>query len=383
MMLGLRLGIDVLLEEKEALIKGRRIGLVSNALATDASGQAVYERLLPWLKHGCIFTPEHGLRGAAAAGEKVGSGRDRELGLPLHSLYGKVKKPTPEMLSGLDVLVYDLPCLGARFFTYIATLGLVLEAAAESGLPLVVLDRPVILNAETVEGGLPRQGFTSFVCPYPLPVRYGLSNGELARFILAKGSVAGELEVVAMKGYRRDAYGDEWALSWTNPSPNLRSLDACLLYAGSCFIEGTTLSEGRGTERPFRLVGSPGTDAVALARRLGEIPGLKVKEARFKPRSSKHEGKDCRGVELCVSERKALAPTRMGLHLLEGCRQAAEDFAWLPAWKKGDHPPIDLLTGGRRAREHFDGGGDAEELWREWEKEAAAFAEERREFLIY
>ncbi len=379
----LALGIDVLLEERQELIKGKRIGLVTNALTADASGRPVYERLLPHLTGGCVFTPEHGLAGTALAGEKVASWYDRALGLPIHSLYGEVKKPSSEMLTGLDVLVFDLPGLGVRFFTYIATLGLVMEAAAESGLPLVVLDRPAILNAASVEGGMPEGDFRSFVCPQAIPVRYGLTNGELARFIQASSKLQGELEVIIMQGYQRGSYFDELGLPWVNPSAGIRDMETALLYAGTCLVEGTKLSEGRGTACPFRLIGSPGTDAAELQRRLKDIPGLVVEQARFRPDTSKHMGQECHGVELSIIDRGTLEPLRMGIQLLAALIETAEDFDWCPPGEEDGRFHIDQLAGGSRLREHLEKGMDIDLLWREWKKEAKAFAKKRQEFLLY
>jgi uncharacterized protein YbbC (DUF1343 family) len=349
--MSVRLGLDVLLEQQTALIAGKRVGLIASASSTDAALISSVERLHqhPAVRLRALFGPEHGLRGDAQAGQHVTAATDPLTGLPVYSLYGDTKKPTPAMLDGLDALLFDLQDGGVRFYTYLSTLVYTMQAAAESNLPLLVLDRPAFLNGLTVEGPTLDPAYTSFVGICPVPLRYGLTAGEIARLLNEVLDIGCDLTVVPLYGWRRGMWFDDTGLPFVPPSPNLPTLAALTAYPGTCLVEGTTLSEGRGTTRPFEYIGAPWVDAPALAQALNalELPGARFRPVYFVPTFSKHQGEMCAGVHLYVTDRSRFRPVETALHLLAQVKRAhPQQFGWREAWAPGGHLPIDLLTGG-------------------------------------
>src|SRR5262249_40398403 len=296
--------------------------------------------------------------------------------------------PQPEQLAGLDVLVIDLVDVGSRYYTFQATMLLCLEAAARHGLRTLVLDRPNPLGGVAVEGPLLRPGFESFVGMHPLPTRHGLTIGELARLYQAERGLQGQLEVVPCEGWQREHYFDATGLPWVLPSPNMPTLETALVYSGQCLLEGTNLSEGRGTTRPFELCGAPWIEPRALAARLREadLPGVVFRPAWFQPTFQKWAGQTCGGVQLHVRDRDAFQPVRTGLALLQAYRELSGDrFAWRrePYEFVADRPAIDLLFGNARERLALERGTSAAAIAREWEAEEEAFHRRRRPFLLY
>jgi uncharacterized protein YbbC (DUF1343 family) len=311
--------------------------------------------------------------------------------VPVYSLYGDTVKslsPTEEQLRGLDALVIDLQDVGSRYYTFPASMLLCFEAAARCGVATVVLDRPNPIGGEVVEGPRLQPGFESFVGVHPVPVRHGLTIGELARLYQAERKIQGELRIVPCEGWRRVMHFDSTGLPWVLPSPNMPTLDTAFVYPGQCLLEGTNLSEGRGTTRPFELCGAPGIDSDALAERLnGErLPGIAFRPAWFRPTFHKHAGRDCGGVQLHVLDRQTFQPVRSGVAVLAAMRElAASTFDWRrePYEFVADRLAIDLLFGSDRERQALESGQDWRQIAGAWEAEEAAFRKRREAFLLY
>ena len=377
-------GLEVLVEEGLPLLEGKRVGLVTNHTGVDArlrSGIELLRASRRW-RLVALFGPEHGIRGEAQAGVHVGSTVDRRTGLPVHSLYGETRRPPLALLRGLDALVFDLQDVGVRYATYASTLALVQEAAAEVGVPVVVLDRPNPLNGVQVEGNLPSTEFASFVGIHPVPARHGLTIGELAWLSAAERGLPAPA-VVPMRGWQRGQWFDETGLPWVQPSPNLPTLEALTLYTGTCLIEGTNVSEGRGTTRPFELLGAPWIDPFALVGDLEArgLPGVAFRPAYFTPVFSKHAGALCAGVQIHVTDRESLRPVELGLHLLHALRRlSGGEFAWLRG--DGGHL-VDRLLGSDRPRRALDAGASVARVIADWEEQAREFERRRRPYLLY
>ncbi|MGH7710053.1 MAG: exo-beta-N-acetylmuramidase NamZ family protein, partial [Gemmatimonadaceae bacterium] len=276
-----RLGIDVLLSDSLHVIQGKRVGLITNHSGRDAAGVSSIDRLArtPGVRLTALYGPEHGLRGVAKAGEHIASSVDSATGVPIHSLYGETRAPTAAMLKDVDVLLFDIQDVGARVYTYPWTMTLAAEAAAKAGKTFVLLDRPNPIRADRVEGGVLDPKFRSFVGAYPVAMRFGLTMGELARHLVRTKQLAADVRVIPLQNYSRAMWWDETGLAWVNPSPNIRSLDAAVLYPGTVFFEGTNITEGRGTDAPFQLIGAAWlNDAGAIAR---ELNALKLAGVRF------------------------------------------------------------------------------------------------------
>jgi uncharacterized protein YbbC (DUF1343 family) len=310
-------GIDVLAAEHFAPLTGRRIGLVTNQTGRDGGGRRTIDLLAtaPGVRLAAIFTPEHGLN--ADQDDAVESGRDAATGLPIYSLYGTTRRPTDAMLSGLDAIVVDPRDAGVRFYTYPATVGYVLEAAARRGLTVYVLDRPDPINATVVQGPVLESGLRSFTGYFPLPLRHGMTLGELARLFNAEQRIGAQLNVVPMTGYRRSMWYDQTGLPWVNPSPNLRSVDEATLYPGVGLIEGANVSVGRGTSAPFELIGAPWVDGARLAGYLTrrDIGGVRFEPTDFTPDADRYVGRDCQGVRITLTDRANLDVARLGVEL--------------------------------------------------------------------
>ena len=380
-----RSGLEVLLADGSTLLAGKRIGLVTNPTGVDGRLRSAVDLLRSngRMQLVALFAPEHGIRGEAQAGAPIADTVDQRSGLPVHSLYGATRKPTPAALAELDAIVFDIQDVGARFATYISTLALVLEAAADVGTLAVVLDRPNPLNGVDVEGGSLAEGFASFVGMYAAPIRHGLTMGELARLFAVERGLP-RPTIVAMEGWKRELWFDETGLPWVQPSPNLPTLDAVTLYPGTCLVEGTSVSEGRGTTRPFELVGAPWIDPFALAEYLGaqRIPGVRFRPVYFTPTFSKHAGVSCGGVQVHVVDRLALRPVALGLHLLVALRsQDPRSFSWRQ--NSDGRYVIDLLYGTDRLRRSMEEGLSASDLAAASAAEVADFERRRADVLLY
>jgi uncharacterized protein YbbC (DUF1343 family) len=375
-------GIEVLLRDSLHLISGKRVGLITNHSGKDRSGTSTIDLLhrAPGVQLTALYGPEHGLRGAAEAGVQIASTVDSATGVPIFSLYGETRVPTPQMLENIDVLLYDIQDVGARFYTYQWTMVLAAEAAAKVGKSFIVLDRPDPVRADRVEGGMLRPQFASFVGLHQVPVRYGLTPGELLRYLVGTGRVKANVTVVPMANYRRDMWWEETGIPWVRPSPNLRDMDATVLYTGTVFFEGTNLSEGRGTDKPFRVIGAPWlTDAGAIARELNaqRLPGVRFDStSRTIAEGMKHGGLTIPMIEVILVDRNRVVPVKVGARMLQTIR-ARHPNEW--QWRVGS---IDRLSGSDELRAAVE-AGKVDELLAKWELEAKDFAARRQPYLIY
>jgi uncharacterized protein YbbC (DUF1343 family) len=311
-------GIDVLSEQNFSVLAGKRVGLVTNHTGLAADGTATIDLL--FRSNTCrlvaLFSPEHGIRGTLDA--KFDSTVDEATGLPIYSLYGDVKRPSAEMLKQIDVLVFDIQDIGARFYTYITTMGYCMEEAAKAGIPFIVLDRPNPIGGEHVEGPMLDADKTSFIGYMPLPVRYGMTIGELARFFNSENKIGAQLHVVEMRGWRRSYYFWDTGQLWVNPSPNMRNLTAAFLYPGVCLLEGTNLSVGRGTDRPFEMIGAPWIEPgrFVAALQSARVPGVRFVPVYFTPNTDKNQGVRCGGASLLITDTEKLNSVLLGLTLI-------------------------------------------------------------------
>jgi uncharacterized protein YbbC (DUF1343 family) len=400
-------GIEVLLASRLDLLRGRRVGLVTNPTAVDARLRSSAEllRAHPEVNLVALYGPEHGVRGDAQAGEYVPFYRDPHLGLPVFSLYGETQRPPadmltridaymreydtrhdgktvePRMLESIEVMVFDLQDVGTRVYTYVATMAYAMQAAAEAGIPFVVLDRPNPITGAALEGPVLRfPEYSSFIGLYPVPLRHGMTAGELARLFNARFLPRpADLTVVPMAGWRRGDWFEATGLPWVLPSPNLPSVDAAVVYPGQVMLEGTNLSEGRGTTRPFELCGAPWLDGYVLARDLNalDLPGVRFREAWFTPTFSKFAGQRCGGVQLHVRDREAFRPVLTTIALLAEVRRLGGDRLEFHA----DY--FDRVLGQPSIREGLLAGVPAAVLAAEWAPELRAFAALRTEYLLY
>jgi uncharacterized protein YbbC (DUF1343 family) len=388
-----RSGLDVLQDQAWQPLRGLRIGLVCHRASVDHRLRHAADLLAAadGVRLGALFGPEHGFLGQAQDLIGVAGQRNDALGIPVHSLYGDTfesLRPTGEQLRGLDALVIDLQDVGSRYYTFQATMLLCMEAATAHGLKTIVLDRSNPLGGDCVEGPALAPGFESFVGLHPLTTRHGMTIGELALLYQSERGLSGPLEVIPCDGWRRDLDFDETGLPWVMPSPNMPTLDTAFVYPGQCLLEGTNLSEGRGTTRPFEMCGTPWIDARRLAGRLeGEaLPGVRFRPAWFRPTFHKFAGQSCGGVQLHVTDRREFRPVLTSLALLAAVRALyPEHFAWRtePYEFVADRLAIDLLFGSDRERRGLQAGIPARELAHVWEGEEAAFRERRQEFLLY
>ena len=334
-------GLDVLINEKLEIIKSKKVGLVTNHTGVDRSGKPNYEILIQLsdVDLQAIFAPEHGFFGNVSRGQKVDD--LKQDGFPIiYSLYGKTDKPTPDMFEGLDVIIYDIQDIGARFYTYISTLGLVMEAAAEANIPVIVLDRPNPLNGITIEGPVLDINYKSFVGMYPIPIRYLLTIGELAKMIIGEKWIehVPELTVIEMAGWERTMYYDDTGLSWISPSPNIPDLETAILYPGMCLFEGTNVSEGRGTDHPFQYIGAPWIDSSKIIKAIEgkHIPGVVFEPISFIPISipgkslkPKFENEKCYGIKIILLEKNIYKSVATAAQLLKTIQELyPEKFQW-------------------------------------------------------
>ena len=385
-------GLEQLLADPRVL-RGRRVGLIANPTTVTAELDHAADLLAARsdVRLTALFGPEHGVRGDAQDMISVTDARDARTGLPVHSLYGHdvaSLSPTPAMLDDLDVLVYDVQDVGSRYYTFVWTMVLAMRACARAGKAFVVLDRPNPIGGELVEGGAIAPGYDSFVGLVSCPNRHGLTAGEIARWRAAEERLDLELTVVPMAGWTRAMGYAETGLPWVMPSPNMPTVDTALVYPGMCLVEGSELSEGRGTTRPFELAGAPYLDAHALAAALAaeDLPGARFRPCTITPTFHKHGGKACGAIQIHVTDRAAFRPYRTGVGFLAACRRLGGDaFAWRTrAYEFVDQlPAIDLLCGGPEVREGIEAGAPLGDLVATWTPAERAFVEARRPYLLY
>ncbi len=370
-------GIDMLQHTDFVALQGRRVGLITNHTGLNRDGRATADLLhaAPEVHLIALFGPEHGIRGAFDEGVK--DSRDKATGLPVYSLYGERTRPSAEQLAGLDTLVFDIQDVGARFYTYSSTLGLCLEEAARHGLRFVVLDRPNPIGGLDVEGPLADADKLSFTAYHTLPIRHGLTVGELARLYNAEKRLGADLRVIPVEGWRRADFWDATNLTWVNPSPNMRSLTEALLYPGICLLEPTNVSVGRGTDTPFEVIGAPWLDGRRLAAELNarELPGVRFVPIRFTPKTSVYAGQVCGGVNIIITTRQRFVPVYTGLALAETLlRLYPHDW---------ESARFNRLLVNSAANEAFLAGATAETLIQSWQPDVEAFRKRRRPHLLY
>ncbi len=383
-------GLDVLASRLSSLLRGRTVGLLSHqaSVTRDLTHARQAIGAIRGVKLLRLFAPEHGLSGAAQDLVSVGAERDALTGLPVVSLYGKRLAPEPRALAGLGALVVDLQDVGARYYTFVWTMALTMRAAARVGLPVVVLDRPNPLGGEKLEGNMPDPRFASFVGLHPLPTRHGMTIGELAGYLNDTHGLGCDLTVVPMLGWQRAMLWEDTGLPWVAPSPNMPTPDTARVYPGGCLVEGTNLSEGRGTTRPFEWVGAPFLDGARLERALTRrgLPGARFRAIGFEPAFHKWKGERCGGVQIHVTDPDRFKPVATYLALIaEARRQSLRRFRWRqpPYEFERRKLPIDLLGGGPSMRRSIERGAPLARLQDSWRRGLARFARARRPFLLY
>ncbi|MFC4619218.1 exo-beta-N-acetylmuramidase NamZ domain-containing protein [Camelliibacillus cellulosilyticus] len=342
------LGVDQFLKQEVERFKGKRIGLVTNMTGVSARLEPTIDlfHVHPDIELVALYGPEHGIRGDAKEGEKVASGQDPYTGLPVYSLYGETRKPTKAMLEAIDTIVIDLQDIGTRYYTFIYTVANVMEACMEENKEVVVLDRPNPINGVRREGNLVREDFRSFVGLYPLPVRHGLTIGEIALLYKHEFGLDCDLTVIRMDGWSREMFFDDTGLLWVPASPNSTGQAMSILYPGTCLIEGTNLSEGRGTTRPFEVIGAPFVDGYRLAKRVNEkgLEGIIARPTSFIPTYQKHKDVLCSGIQLHVTDKSKVDSFKTGLYLLEAIAELfPNDLEFRDADKKRSF--FNLLAG--------------------------------------
>lgn len=382
-----RLGADRLFDADVIdCIGGKRVGLITNHSGIDRQLRATADRLhqSDETELVLLFGPEHGIRGDAEDGVAVDTGTDARTGVPAVSLYGDRRHPSPDELQQMDVLLFDIQDVGVRFYTYLYTMSLSMQACAEADVPFVVLDRPNPLGGVAVEGNVLDPEFASFVGLYPIPVRYGLTVGELALLFNEEFGINADLHVVGMQGWRRSMRWQDTGLAWVAPSPNMPTPDTANVYPGMCFFEGTNVSEGRGTTRPFEQVGAPFVDGFALSDELTarRLPGAAFRPVFFRPAFGKHENTTCRGVQLHASHGADFAPVRSGFEALAAVRHMwPDEFAWR-ANQTGIHN-FDKLAGTDQVRLAIDAGTAVDDLVDQWARDRTEFENVRQRYLQY
>ena len=385
----MKLGSDVLLSSTR--LRGLRVGVLANPASIDQEFTHIVDKLAKadGVTLGAIFGPQHGFNADLQDNMiETAHAEDRGRRVPVYSLYSETREPTAEMLAGLDALVIDLQDIGARIYTFVYTMANCLRAAAKHGVKVFVCDRPNPIGGIEVEGAALRSGFESFVGQFPIPMRHGMTVGELARLFNDHFKIGAALDVIPMKGWERGQYWDQTGLPWVMPSPNVPTLDTAIVYPGTVLVEGTLLSEGRGTTRPFELVGLPGVDPDAFAKRMNalNLDGVYFRPAVFEPTFQKHAKTPCGGCQIHVTGRTRFRPVAAGAALLREFRGIApEGFGWRPPPYEYEHEklPIEILSGSPALHEQVDAQVPLGEIVASWRDDEAAFRRLREPFLLY
>lgn len=375
-------GIEVLLKDEKNVLSGKKVGLITNPTGIDSKLTSIVDLLHddPDINLTALFGPEHGVRGDAQAGASVEYYIDEKTGLPVYSLYGKTKKPTPEMLKDVEVLVFDIQDVGTRYYTYIYTMAYAMEAAKENDIPFIVLDRPNPQGGESVDGPVLEPEFSSFVGLYPIPLKHGMTVGELATFFNKEYKIGADLKVIKMKGWKRDMDYDDTGLPFVLPSPNMPTVSTTFVYPATGLIEGTNVSEGRGTTKPFELIGAPYINSGELAGKLNalRLPGVKFRAASFTPTFSKHAGKLSHGVEVYITDREEFKAVPTGLHIIKTIQDLYPgDFEFLAANN------FNLLIGNGWIMSRIKEGSTVNEILKEYQERQDAFKKVRKNYLLY
>jgi uncharacterized protein YbbC (DUF1343 family) len=386
-----RLGSDLLLASSR--LNGKRVGVVCNHASLGRGFHHIVDRLasapVPGVKLAAIFGPQHGFRSDVQDNMiETPHADDPSRRVPVYSLYSETREPTAAMLEGLDVLVIDLQDIGARIYTYIYTMANCLRACARHEIPVIVCDRPNPINGDEVEGALLVRGYESFVGQFQIPMRHGMTIGELAQMFNDLFGLGAQVEVIRMEGWRRDMYADATELPWVMPSPNMPTLDTAIVYPGTVLFEGSLISEGRGTTRPFELIGAPWIEAESFARRMNALglPGVYFRPAVFEPTFQKHAKLTCGGCQIHVTDRTKFRPVLTGVALIAMFRQMdPSQFAWRkpPYEYEHDKMPIDILAGSPMLREQIESGMDGRQIAATWTTDEESFRQVRKPYLLY
>ena len=374
-----RTGLDILVHDQSHLLKNKRVGLVSMPAAVLPDLTFSLDALLKAnINVTALFGPEHGFGGSALDGANVDHDTDPRTGLPIFSLYGKTNEPAAEMLEHIDWLVFDMQDVGVRFYTYLSTLYYVLKGAGKHGKPVFVLDRPNPITGEIIEGSPIKPGFESFVGIVNIPMRHGMTLGEMARYMNSEYSLHADLHVIEMQGWQRSMWFDDTNLPWVLTSPAMPHLSTATLYPGMCLLEGTNLSLGRGTALPFEVCGAPWLNGHALADEINklDLSGVRFHATQFTPSASIHAGSECRGIQLHVTDRDALRPVEMALHLIRVARSMSGE-----AWKWNPH--FDRLAGNSEIRSNLEEGRSVTEILAPWAESISKFIAQREKYLLY
>lgn len=386
-----RLGLELFLEEEAMRLEGVRVGLICNPSSVDHEYRHAADL---FFRHAginltALFGPQHGIRGETQDNMIEWEGfRDPRTGVMAWSLYGEWRQPTPEMLEEVDLLVFDVQDVGTRVYTFIYTMALAMAAAKRDGKRMVVLDRPNPITGLGIEGDLLRPGTESFVGMYPIPMRHGMTAGELALMFNQQFGIGCDLQVIPMEGYRRELWFDETDAPWVLPSPNMPTVETAVVYPGTVFVEGCQFSEGRGTTRPFEINGAPYVDSHRLAEWLNGagLPGVVFRPHSFIPTFQKHMGELCHGVQLHVTDRETFRPVISGIALIKAIHDLCpEGFAWQnpPYEYVYDRLPFDVIAGGTVLREQIEAGVDLATIAASWQSDEELFRQQRKPFLLY
>jgi uncharacterized protein YbbC (DUF1343 family) len=386
-------GIDILLEEKAKILQGRNVGLLAHPASVTYDLRHTVGELAsqPGIKLCALFGPEHGIGGEYQDQEEAREEAYGDITVPVYSLYKAESdslRPSQEIVKGIDVFVIDLQDIGIRYYTFIYTLSYCMEVCRDAGVEVVVLDRPNPLGGETLEGNLVEEGFHSFVGRYPIPVRHGMTIGELARMFNEAFGIGCSLRVIPMKGWKRWMWYDHTGLPWVMPSPNMPTLDTATVYGGSCLFEGTNISEGRGTTRPFETLGAPWVEPERFCQRMNtmELPGVRFRPCRFSPFFHKWARRPCGGVQIHVTDRQKFQPFLTGIHLLQSIYQCwPGEFSWRkgPYEFEAERLAIDLLAGGKWLREAVERDISLDRFYLDWKESLDTFGNIRKKYLLY
>lgn len=383
-------GLDVLFERQKKLLGGKRIAVAANPSAISSNFHFIVDLFLQeksW-KVVSLFGPEHGIRGEMQDQELSSSFQDPRTGLPVHSLYGKHLKPEPEMLEGIDTIVFDIQDVGSRYYTFIYTLSYIMDACGKLGIEVVVLDRPNPINGISTEGPVLETGYESFVGRYPIPIRHGMTVGELALLFNQEFQLNCSLEVVAMENWKREQFFEDTGLPWVFPSPNMPTVDTAIVYPGMCLLEGTNVSEGRGTTRPFEIFGAPWIDPDAFCRSMEsfQLKGLYFRPLYFRPTFNKYKQELCGGAQMHITDRRQFHPVRAALCILSVLtKENADSFQWKepPYEFVYDRLPIDILFGNSWCREYLEKGVAPQAIEKTWSASLDSFNRNRAKYLLY
>lgn len=384
-------GLEVLIESRLDAISGARVGLIVNPASVDSRFEHAADLFFehPQINITALFGPQHGIRGETQDNMiEWQSFRDSRTQLPVFSLYGETRKPLPEMLEEVDALVFDVQDTGTRVYTFIYTMALAMEAAREQGKKFIVLDRPNPINGLQTEGNLLEMEYRSFVGMYPIPMRHGMTVGELARMFNREFGIDCALEVIKMEGWRREMYFEDTRLPWVMPSPNMPTVDTTVVYPGSVMIEGTLLSEGRGTTRPFEVIGAPYIDSVALVAELkrDNLSSVVFRPLHFQPTFHKFAGEICGGVQIHVTDRASFKPAITSVAMMSAIRRLYKnEFGWTqpPYEYVHDRLPIDVIAGSAKLRRQIEAGATVADIEAGWHDGLGEFNERRLPYLLY